>query len=405
MKLTVVSADNRVSVLCREVLNELSSDWEFSRQDPSAEPGPSDMYLWDFRPGLQVPTSLDRADLRRHLFLVSAKHLSVFQSACSPGKARILLKPVTRVALRAFLADQDELSAGVVDTLRSERDELLRCLLHTNLHLQKYDQERTNFLGRAVHDFQAPLTAILGFSGLLLNGAVGSLTADQADVVQRMARSAKRLSGMASAMVELAVGSSATQPLRLQPGDIRDCVETVLGELRPLGQAKNIKMSLTHFEPPTGPLWFERSKIEQVLVNLLENACQFTPRDGTIEVSGVPYFWDRRLPLKSDCGFNRRLQDVTTPNAYRIDVRDSGPGVPSEHVHEIFEEYSSYRGPHDRAGTGLGLAICKLIVEQHHGRIWAESGNQGALFSFVVPYRRSSGEPPKADTPTSSTLP
>jgi two-component system sensor histidine kinase KdpD len=73
-------------------------------------------------------------------------------------------------------------------------------------------------------------------------------------------------------------------------------------------------------------------------------------------------------------------------NCYRIDVSDSGPGIPPECLSSIFEEYTSYSGGKDRSGAGLGLAISKGIVELHKGRIWAEPRSRGATFSFVLPY-------------------
>jgi signal transduction histidine kinase len=76
-----------------------------------------------------------------------------------------------------------------------------------------------------------------------------------------------------------------------------------------------------------------------------------------------------------------------------VDIRDSGPGISPEHLTEIFQQYTSYAGSLDRSGGGLGLAICKLIVTSHGGRIWAESIEDGALFSFVLPF-----EPPVAES-------
>ena len=87
------------------------------------------------------------------------------------------------------------------------------------------------------------------------------------------------------------------------------------------------------------------------------------------------------------CQHDRRTTDLHTPNSFRVDIRDSGPGISTEHLDSIFEEYTSYSGGHDRSGGGLGLAICKLILSRHQGRIWAESSSDGAVFSFVLPFR------------------
>jgi signal transduction histidine kinase len=82
----------------------------------------------------------------------------------------------------------------------------------------------------------------------------------------------------------------------------------------------------------------------------------------------------------------RRSRDSGRPNAYRVDIRDCGPGVPDEHLSSIFEPYTSYAGSRDRAGSGLGLAICRMVVSAHRGEIFAASSEEGATFSFVLPF-------------------
>jgi signal transduction histidine kinase len=120
---------------------------------------------------------------------------------------------------------------------------------------------------------------------------------------------------------------------------------------------------------------------------LLDNACKFTPRNGTIEIRGYPFFWERRTCLGASLvpSKDRRVKQVKTPNSLRVDIRDSGPGIPAAHLGKIFEESTSYSGGQDRSGGGLGLAICRMILQQHRGKIWAESHAAGAVFSFVLP--------------------
>ena len=70
-----------------------------------------------------------------------------------------------------------------------------------------------------------------------------------------------------------------------------------------------------------------------------------------------------------------------------MDILDSGPRIPREHLGKIFEEYTSYAGGQDRSGGGLGLAICRMIITAHDGRVWAENTDHGPCFSFVLPVR------------------
>jgi signal transduction histidine kinase len=211
-----------------------------------------------------------------------------------------------------------------------------------------------------------------------------------------MQQSLKRLSRMATAMFEMSVGRQVKRQPVLQKADLRECVEQVLHEFAPMAEGKRLTVSVD-WRPEIGPLYAERGQIEQVLMNLLDNACKFTPAGGTIELRGYPYFWERRVlragPWQEE---ERRIASSHEPNAYRLDIRDSGPHIPREHLENIFEEYTSYGGGQDRSGGGLGLAICRMIITAHEGRVWAENTDHGPRFSFILPCR--STEPGGPDT-------
>ena len=219
-----------------------------------------------------------------------------------------------------------------------------------------------------------------GYCGLLLGEDIGKLTDEQREILERMHRSARKLSRMASAMFQLSIAPRAEIALDLKAGDIRDCIEQSLNEILPTAEEKRLAINLDVIEPAE-PLAFEPMKLEQVLVNLLDNACKFSPRAGTIEIKGYPYFWRGRM-IEQQPNDGR---SEGAPNSYRVDIRDCGPGIPPTHVIRIFEEYTSYAGGVDRSGGGLGLAICRMILDQHKGHIWAESRKDGAVFSFVLP--------------------
>jgi signal transduction histidine kinase len=92
-------------------------------------------------------------------------------------------------------------------------------------------------------------------------------------------------------------------------------------------------------------------------------------------------------------------RNSSEPTAYRIDVRDSGNMIPTEHLEHIFEEYLSYSGGRDRSGGGLGLAISRMIVNQHDGHVWAENTQSGPMFSVVLPAYRPDAVPVQGITP------
>src|SRR5437868_10317967 len=172
----------------------------------------------------------------RHLFLIQRNDVARLNQNLGGAEANILLKPVTPATLSAFLglavsAHRDRISTA--NSLRADRDEILQCLIQTNLKLQEYDQDRTNFLARAVHDFRAPLTAIDGYCGLILGQQLGPITEEQQEVLERMQHSIKRLSRMATAMFQLSVGRQIEKRPNLQRGDIEACIEQAMHEITP----------------------------------------------------------------------------------------------------------------------------------------------------------------------------
>jgi two-component system clock-associated histidine kinase SasA len=181
---------------------------------------------------------------------------------------------------------------------------------------------------------------------------------------------------------------------------MRDCVHQALHEVALSLEEKRISVRAA-IEPTPKGLVFDKSQIEQALVNLLDNACKFTPRNGAIEIRGYPFFWERRVcrAASLDPSMDRRVQQTGTPNSFRVDIRDSGPGIPTAHVVKIFEEYTSYSGGQDRSGGGLGLAICRMVLQQHGGHIWAESQAAGAVFSFVLPMQPADPRIQHMDSP------
>ncbi len=394
MNIKLVSQDVELYKLCHEILGGFAGrrcTLSMLSPDEAAGLGPrdsTDLYIWDFSPELSLKAGNWAPS--KNLFLVDRKDVALFRKNTKAAEVHILLKPVMRTTMAAFLGFAISTDSISIDSsLRAERDQILQCLIQTNLKLQEYDHDRTNFLARAVHDFHAPLTALGGYCGLLLSEGLGPLQEDQREVLKRMNHSVKRLSRMASAMFQLSIGRQVKRHPDLRAGDLRECLDQAMHEIAPFADEKHISIT-PELETPEEPLHFDSGQMEQVLINLLDNACKFTPKFGSIEIRGYPYFWERRrsgAPLLSPA-VERRYHASREPNSYRIDITDSGSAIPREHLERIFEEYTSYSGRRDRSGGGLGLSICRMIITQHDGHVWAENTKSGPMFSFVLPLCR-----------------
>lgn len=376
MLVCLVSSDSCLFDFVKDVVGP-----GFSSSQPGSTPPAADLYLWDFNPDSELP-KIANVDGSNHLFLVDRQDLPKFGEFVQDASVSMLLKPLNRPTFEAFLGThrqhwRSKFQHHDTQALRSDRDQLLQHLLQANLKLQEYDQERTNFLARALHDLRAPLTALQGFCGLLLEGQVGAINSRQEDLLRIMYNSTRRLARLSSGMFELSVHGRVRRSLQLEPADIESCVNQALNEVSATAQEKKLRL-ISRLDPPKTTIFAETQQIEQLLINLLENACKFTPRAGEIEVRGYSVYWDPKQP---------KLQDATAfPNAYRIDIKDSGPGIDPGYIESIFEQYTSYGGASDRSGGGLGLAIAKLIVSAHGGRIWATSSSQGATLSMILPF-------------------
>ncbi len=388
MNIVLCSANPELYRLCRDLLGEMPEHaCTFSTALPYERPVDSDLYIWDFEAEVERTEQVNFSPLN-NLFLVNRRDLDAFRSRPGATEANILLKPVTSPVLRAFLTlaiSSFEERIVAAASLREDRDEILQCLIQANLKLQEYDQDRTNFLARAIHDFRAPLTALSGYCGLLLTEPVGSLNEQQREVLSRMQHSASRLSRMANAMFQLSIAPQLKQPEDVQLDTLVYCLEQAIHEVTPFVDEKRLSISADlGTDPPL--LYFDHAQIEQLFINLLDNACKFTPKGGSIEIRGYPYFWDRREAHRQIAvGVERRVRDSSAPNSFRIDVRESAKPIPPQYLESIFEEYTSYSGSEDRTGGGLGLAICRMVVSNHFGRIWAENSDFGPVFSVVLP--------------------
>lgn len=395
LQVSLVSEAPELVRLLRDALAETpGSNFALEVRAGDQPPPQSDLCIWDFVPGKTVfPDGIGGNQWRKHLFLLHRSELGALKSLIGISDIHVLLKPVTRANLRAFLGgyalqrtDPCEDSATGSTRFRGERDEVLRVLMQTNLRLQEFHQERTNFLLRSLHDCRAPLTAISGYCELLLGDELDPLTPGQRKILQRMRHAARRLTTATDSMFQLNVADSGEATLNLVQADLRDCIGQALEELSPVLENKRVSVTV-EVEPSPENLMFEKTLIEQVLVNLLEGACKFTPKGGAIEIRGYPFFWER----SSESGTplmdfpERRTQEGQTVNSFRVDIIDCGPAIPAEDADRIFQEHTSYTGGQDRSGGGLGMAICRMILSRHGGHVWAENSQTGAIFSFVLP--------------------
>jgi signal transduction histidine kinase len=274
---------------------------------------------------------------------------------------------------------------STTDRMRVERDLLLQHLLEANLKLQEYEQDRSGFLARAAHDIRAPLVAISGYCGMLFDRQLGPLNEGQLTALQKMQHSVRRMTRLANGMLQISMGRELDSEPKMKVGDIHALIQQAIDEVRPVAESKRLNLE-ADVTPPPEPLQFEPWQIEQVLVNLLDNACRLTPRGESIQVKAFPTFWDRRAAhvIEAPSNGERRSNQIQSPNAYRVEVHNTVHGVRNGDPRAPEESHAgSVHNGSVRAG--LGLAICHEIISAHKGLVSTNTGPHGASFGFVLP--------------------
>jgi signal transduction histidine kinase len=271
--------------------------------------------------------------------------------------------------------------------------------------LQNYNQlsERyrrtTNALASAAHDLKTPLAILNGYIELLQSEKLGHLNERQREVIRDMQSSGQRLQHFIQDFLSYTVLETGELRLQYEHGDINACLSEVCRLWSHRFQEKGLALYfLANDKLVAFP--FDSAKIQRVISNLLENASKFTPAGGTVWLHAEPYMWERRGAPKSGVEKERRRQPLSTPNAVKVSVADTGPGIPAEYHVEVFDDF--FRLPNSETqsdGMGLGLAIARRLVNAMGGKLWVESEpGAGSKFSFLVPLKPSLNSTPKGKT-------
>jgi CheY-like chemotaxis protein len=207
---------------------------------------------------------------------------------------------------------------------------------------------------------RTPLTAIMGWSNLLLYGDVAPEKHQQA--IETIARNAKSQAQLIDDLLE--VSRIITGKIRLDfvPCELQTVIEAAAESLRPTAEAKAVSLQLSA-KPDVGPVLGDRERLQQVVWNLLSNAVKFTPAGGSVQL------------------------DLLRINSHaEIVVTDSGAGISHDFLPHVFERFRQADGSTTRkhGGLGLGLAIVRHLVELHGGSVRAESEGEGKGSTFIV---------------------
>lgn len=265
-----------------------------------------------------------------------------------------------------------------------------------NEELKKLDKLKSQFISMASHELRTPLIAIQGFVDLIREGEAGEITEDQRQMLNTVSRNTARLARIITELLDLARIEENKLVLRREPLSLAEVIRDVVEEQRPTVDMRRHTLSVD-VQPGLPPVFGDRDRIVQVIVNLLGNAIKYTPDGGHIQIKATA--------------------EGESAHLYLI---DTGIGIKAEHYDRIFSRFyevgdvTKHRtgeGEFMAGGSGLGLPIVKGIVEAHGGRVWVESEyGHGSTFHVTLPLAEDgavvatseTAQPPESPAPAGS---
>ena len=276
--------------------------------------------------------------------------------------SRLLASPITKMAQAAQQIGSGDFSARVeVKSGSRELDDLAHSLNTMAADLEHAAQIRNNLMADVSHELRTPLTVLEGN----LRAALDHVYELDDEQIANLYEQTRHLIQLVNELRELTLAEAYQLPLEKQPFDLTQLVQETISVFEPLAEEKQIAL-LSEIAPSLPVVTADRSRIRQVLHNLLANALRHTPEGGRILLTG------------------RVVEDRV-----RLAVNDSGEGIAAEHLPHVFERF--YRTDPSRSresgGSGLGLAIVKAIIEANGGTVSAASPGigKGSTFGIELP--------------------
>jgi len=273
-------------------------------------------------------------------------------------------------AIRDVQALNRELDQRVEERTRELR-QANQQLARANERLMELDRLKSRFVSMVSHELRTPLGAIQGFTEMLRAGVYGSLSEKQHDALQRVERNTKKLLNIVNDLLDQArieAGELSLHPEPFSPNALADDLQTTIGVL---AERKGLSLTVDVDEDVPRPLYGDKERLHQVLVNLATNAIKFT-EEGGIHVRIGP-------------------ADGDSSSYWAMEVSDTGPGISEEDEDIVFTPFQRIDDSMTRehTGVGLGLSIVKQLVELMDGHITLDSEpGRGSTFTVVLPLQQ-----------------
>lgn len=231
---------------------------------------------------------------------------------------------------------------------------------------KKLERQRADFYAMVTHDLKSPLTAVMGYTDIILEDKTAGMDGETVDMVESIKKSSRKLLHMVDDFLTISRMESGIITMNESLVDVNELVAEAGAEAIALAQGKGLSIRL---EVPEGQSWavLDRTHVLRAVSNLVQNAVNYTPAGGSVTLSA-----GRRPEGEGE--------------AVVISVSDNGPGIPVDEQGRVFEKYYRMARTAGIKGSGLGLAIVKAVAEAHKGRVELESvDGKGCIFRLVFP--------------------
>lgn len=293
-------------------------------------------------------------------------------NAVNEGAYAYFVKPI----------NMDEMKTAIVNSLRQQMlsrenkrlvDDLQRSnklLFEANRQLRTATEAKSVFLAHMSHELRTPLNAIIGFSDLLIEGIAGKINDQQKQCLEDILSSGKHLLSLINDILDLSKVEAGKMDIKPESLVMADVVDDAVTTVKPLIYNSRHELAISIAED-LPPVYGDRNRLKQILLNVLSNAIKFTPDGGKLS-----------------------LETSREGNFCKVCMVDNGCGIRKEDQTSIFEPFIQLdtRSGEKKQGTGLGLALTKQLVELLGGKIWVESEyGKGSRFSFIIPLAEKEG--------------
>lgn len=288
------------------------------------------------------------------------------RTAMNRGAFDFLVKPIDFQDVEITLGKTLNYVQEIQNSRKAEEYRLGKLVAEANFsQLQELEALRDSMVHMIVHDLRTPLTGVI--TGLQSVLQVGELNPIQEEFLSIANSSSEILLNMVNDLLNISKMESGTLEVNRRTIAMDVLVQRTLAQVSSLARHRSHQLSV-HVAADLPSFEADEDLLCRVLVNLISNSIKFTPAEGSIELNV------RTAPEH--------------PNTILFSVKDTGHGIPSDQLENIFEKFAQVRGMNgSRSSTGLGLTYCKLTVEAHGGRIWVESEiGRGSVFNFTLPH-------------------